>query len=67
MHCSLHFAEVNARDLIGCSLSHQFGKMISYSGAIGPTSKDIVDQWVLYWRGSGEVKNDPDPGTSFPA
>ena len=67
VHCSRHFAEVNARDLIGCSFSHQFGNIMSYLEAIGPTSKEIVDQWVLYCSGSGEVKKDPDPGTSFPA
>ena len=67
VHCSRHFAEVNARDLIGCSFSPQLGSIMSYSEAIGPTSKEIVDQWVLYCSGNGEVKNDPDPGTSFPA
>ena len=67
VHCSRHFAEVNARDLIGCSFNHQFGSIMSYSEAIGPTSKEIVDQWVLYCIDSGEVKNDPDPGTSLPA
>ena len=67
VHCSRHFAEVNARDLMGCSFNHQFGNMMSYLEAIGPTSKEIVDQWVLYCSGSGEVKNDRDPGTSFPA
>ena len=67
VHCSRHFAEVNARNLIGCSFNHQFGRIISYLGAIGPTSKEIVDQCVLYCKGSGEVENDPDLGTSFPA
>ena len=67
VHCLRHFAEVNARDLIGCSFNHQFGRMMSYSDAIGATSKDTVDQCVLYWSGKGEVKNDPDLGTSCPA
>ena len=67
VHCSRHFAEVNGLDLIGCSFTHQFGRMMSYSDAIGATSKDIVDQCVLYWSGKGEVKNDPDPDTSCPA
>ena len=67
VHCSRHFAEVNARVLIGYSFNHQFGRIISYSEAIGATSNDMVDQCVLYWSGKGEVKNDPDPGTSCPA
>ena len=67
VHCSLHFAEVNARDLMGCSFNHQFGRIMSYSQAIGATSKDMVDQCVLYWSGKGVVKKDPDPGTSCPA
>ena len=67
VHCSRHFAEVNACALIGCSFSHQFGRLISYSEAIGATSNDMVDQCVLYWSGKGEVKNDPDPGTLCPA
>ena len=67
VHCSRHLGEVNARDLIGCSFSHQFGRIMSYSDAIGATSKDTVDQCVLYCSGNGEVKNAPDLGTSCPA
>ena len=48
VHSSRHFGEVNVRDLIGCSFNHQFGRIMSYSGAISATSKDMVDQCVLY-------------------